>query len=115
MEKANALSSPLTNTVDPNGQPASKPGTPNATEQDKDGDGVWDSLGDIYDAAGKAAKRGYKATNKAIAKTIDTFRGDEKNAMKYAEYVTDKKRGMCNTMMKNAKETSDRWCKRWSC
>ncbi|WP_163296424.1 hypothetical protein, partial [Desulfovibrio sp. JC022] len=93
IEATSGWSSPLTDTVDQKQQPTSKPGTPNATAQDKDEGGFWDTMEEIYDAAGKAVDR-----------TIDVFKGDEKNSMKFAGYVSDDVKGKYNAMMKGGRK-----------
>ncbi|NDV24967.1 hypothetical protein [Desulfovibrio sp. JC022] len=94
----------MTDTVDQKQQPTSKPGTPNATAQDKDEGGFWDTFGEVWDAAGKAVKRGRKAAGKAVKETADVLQGDEKNSIKFAGYVSDKNKDIFNNMVNKGHE-----------
>ncbi|GKT33767.1 hypothetical protein ADUPG1_002631, partial [Aduncisulcus paluster] len=52
---------------------------------------------------GEAMEESWEAAGKAVAKTIDTLQGDEKNAIKFESYVSEKNKGMYNAMMKGGR------------
>ena len=72
-------------------------------DEDKKDKGFFTTVADVADSVGEAMEESWEAAGKAVAKTIDTLQGDEKNAIKFESYVSEKNKGMYNAMMKGGR------------
>ncbi|WP_421902557.1 RHS repeat domain-containing protein [Maridesulfovibrio sp.] len=68
--------------------------------------GFFATVSDVADGVGEAMEESWEAAGKAVAKTVDTLQGDEKNAMKFAGYVSPEKQDFYNTMMDYTKKAA---------